>query len=276
MENYRPIENTSAYYEKLGILQTRCASLLGDHEEPATTWTLGEPAPPTPPRCEVTSRYTSQWQDWPLVRGLWDPEELGWPPAGVRLTDAWVYLAIKYLTAHDRYRKYYADFNFEGIIRPWRVPIGETIMVSAHGLLTYPVYMGWYVLCGSGGRSHQAWQLCDFRDIRRGGVWPISTLTHGLVFPSLNLTFPHIEELKRHTPHGWMSTRRHYRRHMGFWVTCLNDTVIVYTRNPQGYAGIEIKPFNDLNPRATCTDDPGSDLIRIRPGALPFPLSMMP
>lgn len=76
------------------------------------------------------------------------------PPAYTRLSDELVYLATKFLKASTRSKDYPYDFMDKGDIRPNRVPSGVGPIVWAHGLPSFPVYKGYYILCG---RKHAKW-----------------------------------------------------------------------------------------------------------------------
>ncbi|KAJ5748573.1 uncharacterized protein N7511_010269 [Penicillium nucicola] len=75
------------------------------------------------------------------------------PPANTRLCDELVYLATKTLPVEHRARKYPYDFNKRGDINPDRVPSGAAPIIWAHGLPFFPVFKGYYILCG---REHAA------------------------------------------------------------------------------------------------------------------------
>lgn len=76
------------------------------------------------------------------------------PPPYTRLSDELVYLATKFLTTKVRGKDYPYDFLDKGDIRPDRVPSGVGPLVWAHGLPHFPVYKGYYILCG---RKHAKW-----------------------------------------------------------------------------------------------------------------------
>lgn len=78
----------------------------------------------------------------------------GFPPRSTRLSDELVYLATKFLRAKDRGKLYPYDFFPQGDIRPERVPSDPCPIVFAHGLPFFPVFKGYYVLCG---RQHAPW-----------------------------------------------------------------------------------------------------------------------
>ena len=76
------------------------------------------------------------------------------PPANTRLSDELVYLATKFIKTTDRGRDYPYDFQERGDIRPDRVPSGVGPIIWAHGLPFFPVFKGYYILCG---REHAHW-----------------------------------------------------------------------------------------------------------------------
>jgi hypothetical protein len=80
--------------------------------------------------------------------------KLIWPPKFTRLSDELVYLATKFLKASERGANYPYDFNDRGDIREQRVPSGVSPIVWAHGLPFFPVFKGYYILCG---REHARW-----------------------------------------------------------------------------------------------------------------------
>ncbi|PYH84384.1 hypothetical protein BO82DRAFT_362523 [Aspergillus uvarum CBS 121591] len=159
LDKGRFFEPSRKYWEELEGMRIRCRAVLADHQEPTTYWTLGDPNPPPPPARQSGMIPTAaDWANWPLVRGVWDPNVHGWPPAGVRLSDAWVYLALKYLKRDIRINSYWADFNRDGIIRSNRVPMGDAMMVAGHGLVSYPVYQECFHVLVEHLQSHRAVQ----------------------------------------------------------------------------------------------------------------------
>ncbi|KAJ5888236.1 hypothetical protein N7495_008277 [Penicillium taxi] len=82
------------------------------------------------------------------------PEKPIFPLSYTRLSDELVYLATKHLSPTDRARKYPYDFNSDGDIDTARVPSGVSPICWAHGLPFFPVYKGYYILCG---RLHARW-----------------------------------------------------------------------------------------------------------------------
>ncbi|KAH8431466.1 uncharacterized protein LDX57_009129 [Aspergillus melleus] len=110
-----------------------------------------------PPVKKVDTWNASEWK---TVYIIWDPIKANcWPPKNVRLSDNWVYLAVKLLPAEERASRYKADFDKDGNIRPSRVPCGNPPVVNAHGLYCLPVFKESYVLCGGELAAHGNWIL---------------------------------------------------------------------------------------------------------------------
>lgn len=98
-----------------------------------------------------------------------------WPPNFTRLSDELVYLATKFLKASERAAKYPYDFNDRGDIREQRVPSGVSPIVWAHGLPFFPVFKGYYILCG---REHARWVgwLLNKKEHRTTVTYPMWTI----------------------------------------------------------------------------------------------------
>ncbi|RAK71062.1 uncharacterized protein BO72DRAFT_502300 [Aspergillus fijiensis CBS 313.89] len=266
----RFFEPSRNYWEELEGMRARCRALLVNHQEPTTYWTLGDPNPPPPPARQSGRIATpADWANWPLVRGTWDPNVHGWPPAGVRLSDAWLYLAIKYMGRKARINSYWADFNRDGLIRPMRVPVGDAMMIAGHGLVTYPVYQGWYVLCGGAARVHTTWLVGK---IGRLSQYPYNSFLYGLVFPVKDSVHIHVEQLHSHrtVPDAGRDGRTQYIEQ---WVSCRNDPVIRYFRSPpdaqQHEISYRLECLDHLSPWNYCSGWVGSDPLKLREGCWP-------
>ncbi|KAJ5095803.1 hypothetical protein NUU61_005159 [Penicillium alfredii] len=81
-------------------------------------------------------------------------DEPAFPPTNTRLSDELVYLATKFINAKARGEHYPYDFTANGEIRTSRVPSGPAPILWAHGLPFFPIYKGYYILCG---REHAPW-----------------------------------------------------------------------------------------------------------------------
>ncbi|PYH89994.1 hypothetical protein BO71DRAFT_434280 [Aspergillus ellipticus CBS 707.79] len=143
-------------------------------ESPFTPWKRGDPvgtAVVKPTKGTIPS--PSLWDHWPTVAETWNPSgSEDWPPHGVRLTNAWLYLVVKHMPRLTRAERYPAEFDTLGHIQMSRTPTGPTVLIRAHGLLCYPVYRGYYVLSRS----------------------TASVITHrsnSIALPVLSITFTH-------------------------------------------------------------------------------------
>ncbi|RAH42181.1 uncharacterized protein BO95DRAFT_484916 [Aspergillus brunneoviolaceus CBS 621.78] len=262
------IEATPAFKIQLQELATLCQRLCSTYRPPKNTWQLGDPKPPRPslPIGKNQSKIKKQdqleiWGSWPLVSTFWDPAQHGWPPYGVRLPDAWVYIAIKLLSTTERHDKYPADFDGSGMVRQSRVPCGPTFVISAHGVFAYPIFKGYYVLCGEEGRKHCAWLLQRQRDAA-GNKFQFKTIIAGPVLPPSSMRPPHssIVKLPRHRPVTTADSttpKRLDKAETDRWTVCLDDMVLQY-KKPDTY---EIMPFAQLSPRLTCTESSESDKL---------------
>jgi hypothetical protein len=123
-----------------------------------------------------------------------------WPPKFTRLSDELVYLATKFLKASERAAKYPYDFNDRGDIREQRVPSGVSPIVWAHGLPFFPVFKGYYILCG---REHARWVgwLLNKKEHRITVAYPMWTIGP-VVAPgsAVNLSRTATRQMHLHVP----------------------------------------------------------------------------
>jgi hypothetical protein len=70
------------------------------------------------------------------------------PPVFVKLSDWLVYLLVHLTHQNERAAHWQVDFNVDGNIRAQRVPLGDPVIIQAHGLNWFAVYNGAYVLLG--------------------------------------------------------------------------------------------------------------------------------
>ncbi|KAJ5574360.1 uncharacterized protein N7459_008787 [Penicillium hispanicum] len=145
-----PKTSIQSYKFELKKHREACIALLTDHENmtPDEIWHEDD-GPGNTPTDETQAASlklvtTVTMQDGKLV----------FPPPNTRLSDELVYLATKFLKATERAENYPYDFLTRGDIRPERVPSGVGPIVWAHGLPFFPVYKGYYILCG---REHASW-----------------------------------------------------------------------------------------------------------------------
>lgn len=139
-----------AYIRTLETSRLECIRLVDihEHQTPDTFWRIGDPAG-RPPRSEKDKARMR------LVTSItFKNDKPVFPPAYTRLSDELVYLATKFLTHKVRGKNYPYDFLDQGDIRRSRVPSGVGPLVWAHGLPHFPVYKGYYILCG---RKHAKW-----------------------------------------------------------------------------------------------------------------------
>lgn len=85
---------------------------------------------------------------------LFEPLVFEWPSEGTELSDAAAYMAVKLLAGSERSRRYPGDFDSNGNLRTIQVPLGPTMQIYAHGSYYFPVYRGYYVLCGGARVGH--------------------------------------------------------------------------------------------------------------------------
>ena len=151
-------------------------------------WIRSDARPTVPPRERGRGKFNPRDFDaYPyalMESDLYDPTgaDFEWPPDGTKLSDFGVYMAVRHLRKDIRRHKYPADFESDGHIRPTRVPYGPTVGLRAHGATWFPVYAGYYILCG-GDYVHQAmWLLRPFKDFKRSPAqYPHDRFLAGLV-----------------------------------------------------------------------------------------------
>lgn len=160
-----------AYTHELKNLRSACIRYLEEHEKayPDQIWSEedGEGRAPTSDKDKARLKLVTKvpFQDGKPV----------FPPANTRLSDELVYLATKFLKLKDRARDYPYDFLSNGDIDPGRVPSGVGPIVFAHGLPFFPVFKGYYILCGRKHVSWVGWMLHDkeYRLIKGYPIWTI-------------------------------------------------------------------------------------------------------
>ncbi|KAJ5912868.1 hypothetical protein N7504_001751 [Penicillium tannophilum] len=145
-----PKSSIQPYTNELKKLRDHCLALLGAHEEdtPDTFWDKDDPDP-VDPGTDYDMSLLELATDVVIENG-----KHIFPPPYTRLSDELVYFATKFLKSTTRGRDYPYDFQPRGDINPNRVPSGVGPIVWAHGLPFFPVYKGYYILCG---RKHADW-----------------------------------------------------------------------------------------------------------------------
>lgn len=167
---------------------------IHEHRTPDLFWRTGDPAG-RPPRSEKDKARMK------LVATVsYKNDKPVFPPAFTRLSDELVYLATKFLTVATRGKHYPYDFMKNGDIRRERVPSGVSPIVWAHGLPHFPVYKGYYILCG---RKHAKWvgwwlNIPNWPTKKSYPVWTIGAV----VAPASALGLPRAVErqLRVHKP----------------------------------------------------------------------------
>lgn len=166
-------DKKAAFLRTLNVLRADCIHLLEVHEHdiPDRYWRPGDPVTKTPPR---SAKDRSRLKVCLTVTFNSDREPI-FPPANTRLSDELVYLATKFLKSRERAIAYPYDFDVKGDIDPNRIPSGVAPLVRAHGLPFFPVYKGYYVLCG---RKHAKWigWLLNRKDRATTGRFPAWTI----------------------------------------------------------------------------------------------------
>lgn len=145
-----PKSSTQPYTIELKQHRDHCLALLQTHEEETTDtfWSKGDQNP-LDPGTDYDMSLLKLATDVVIENG-----KHTFPPPFTRLSDELVYFATKFLNSTTRGRDYPYDFQPRGDIDPNRVPSGVSPLVWAHGLPFFPVYKGYYILCG---REHADW-----------------------------------------------------------------------------------------------------------------------
>jgi hypothetical protein len=139
------------FKSELADRKNNCGILLTEHEQatPDVIWQAadGEGSEPLTPCDKAKLKLVTEVT-------FDSKNKIVWPPKFTRLSDELVYLATKFLTISERATNYPYDFNERGDIREERVPSGVSPIVWAHGLPFFPIFKGYYILCG---REHARW-----------------------------------------------------------------------------------------------------------------------
>lgn len=167
---------------------------IHEHRTPDLFWRTGDPAG-RPPRSEKDKARMKL-----VATVFYKNDKPVFPPAFTRLSDELVYLATKFLPVATRGKHYPYDFMKNGDIRLERVPSGVSPIVWAHGLPHFPVYKGYYILCG---RKHAKWigwwlNIPNRLTKKNYPVWTIGAV----VAPASALGLPRVVErqLRVHKP----------------------------------------------------------------------------
>ncbi|KAI2688818.1 hypothetical protein CBS147326_9479 [Penicillium roqueforti] len=182
------------------ILRDHCASALKEHLEdnPDVIWTPedGEGQPPTTKEEETQLKL--------IVNIEFDPktDKPILPPINNRLSDELVYLVSKFTNALELSRRYPYDFDKMGHIKPERVSSGPSPIIWAHGLPFFPIYKGYYILCGREHAKCIGWLLHErTREIMQANPsWSVGAV----IAPETAVSAQHTitRQMTQHKPYG--------------------------------------------------------------------------
>ena len=189
-----------AFIKQQEILRDRCSSALEEYLEtnPDVIWTPddGEGQRPTTKEEEAQLKL--------IVDIEFDPETAKpiLPPINNRLSDELVYLVTKFTKAHELARRYPYDFDKMGHIKPERVSSGPAPIIWAHGLPFFPVFKGYYILCGREHAKCIDWLLHErTREIMQANpIWSVGAV----IAPDSAVSAPHTitRQMTQHKPYG--------------------------------------------------------------------------
>jgi hypothetical protein len=186
------------YLEKQVDFQTDCFELLRYHNTyPEIEW-RDKDGPGT------TATRWSEKAQLKLVNRLSFSEtgKIQFPPPNTRLCDELVYLATKSLNFGERALWYPYDFNKKGDINPNRVSSGAAPIIWAHGLPFFPVYKGYYILCGREHAICIGWLINEYhRNVTKNHpVWSVGAV----IAPESAARAPRTidRQMRLHQPHG--------------------------------------------------------------------------
>jgi hypothetical protein len=194
------VSGETAFVKQQEILRDRCSKALADHlkENPDVVWT------PKDGRGERLST-TEEAAKLKLVVDVEFDEETGqpiFPPGNNRLSDELVYLMTKFMNARDLGRRYPYDFDKMGNINPQRVPSGPAPIIWAHGLPFFPVYKGYYILCGRAHAGSIGWLLHERTSeiMQANPIWSVGAVVapDSAVKAPRNIT----RQMTQHKPSG--------------------------------------------------------------------------
>ncbi|KAJ5294401.1 hypothetical protein PENANT_c006G04328 [Penicillium antarcticum] len=153
------VEAIQQFLEKQMDFQNDCFDMLRDHNShnPDIEWQIqdGIGANAILPREKARLKLVK-------IPSFTETGTTQFPPHNTRLCDELVYLATKSLKFQDRARWYPYDLNKSGDINPNRVPSGAAPIIWAHGLPFFPVYKGYYILCGREHATCIGWLINEY------------------------------------------------------------------------------------------------------------------
>lgn len=202
--------NVTQFTNELAQRKNQCAIQLTEHEQttPDVIW--------QPQNGEGREPFsTGDTAKFKLVTEVTvnDKDKIIWPPKFTRLSDELVYLATKFLKVTDRAANYPYDFNERGDIREERIPSGVSPIVWAHGLPFFPVFKGYYILCG---REHARWVgwLLNKKEHKITKTYPMWTIGP-VVAPGSAVNLPRTvnRQMHLHVPKSAKDVERKWEKH---------------------------------------------------------------
>lgn len=230
----------AAFIEQQEVLRDRCSKALADHlkSNPDVVWTPKDGYG----RFPTTKKEEAELK---LVLDLEFNEESGqweFPPANNRLSDELVYLAVKFMNARHRARLYPYDFDSMGHINPERVSSGPAPIIWAHGLPFFPVYKGYYILCGRENANSIGWLIHEkTKDVMQSNpIWSIGAV----IAPDSAVKAPHniTRQMTQHKPSGIESELKYRSKAWTRDFVATNHHLCAVLPNPE-VDGIEICPL---------------------------------
>ncbi|KAF7529494.1 hypothetical protein PCG10_007049 [Penicillium crustosum] len=230
----------AAFIEQQEILRDRCSEVLADHlkSNPDVVWTPKD----SYGRYPTTKKEEAQLK---LVLDLEFNEESGqweFPPANNRLSDELVYLAVKFMNSRHRARLYPYDFDAMGHINTQRVSSGPAPIIWAHGLPFFPVYKGYYILCGRENANSIGWLIHEkTKDIMQSNpIWSIGAV----IAPDSAVKAPHTitRQMTQHKPSGIESELQYRSKAWTRGFVAVDHHLCAVLPNPE-VDGIEICPL---------------------------------
>ncbi|KAJ5944685.1 hypothetical protein N7516_004853 [Penicillium verrucosum] len=228
------------FIEQQKVFRDRCSKALANHlkSNPDVVWTPKDGYGRNP----TTKEEGAQLK---LVLDVQFNEESGqwdFPPPNNRLSDELVYLATKFMNARHRARLYPYDFDPMGHINPQRVSSGPAPIIWAHGLPFFPVYKGYYILCGRDNANSIGWLLHEkTRDVMQSSpIWSIGAV----IAPDSAVKAPHAitRQMTTHKPSGIESELQYRSKTWTRDFVAADHHLCAVLPNPE-VDGIEICPL---------------------------------
>ncbi|OQE79769.1 hypothetical protein PENNAL_c0050G01562 [Penicillium nalgiovense] len=194
------VSGEAVFIKQQEVLRDRCSKALTDHlkDNPDVVWTPKDGRGERLGSMEEAAKLK-------LVVDVEFDEETGqpiFPPGNNRLSDELVYLMTKFMNARDLGRRYPYDFDKMGNINPQRVSSGPAPIIWAHGLPFFPVYKGYYILCGRAHAGCIGWLLHERTSeiMQANPIWSVGAV----VAPDSAVKAPRTitRQMTQHKPSG--------------------------------------------------------------------------